>query len=119
MRFSKLRISAEATSKIRSLRQRSGLRPNLLCRIALMLSLEEGSASARPVPPDDGQEFNRYTLTGDYDALFIGLLKIVEGEKSDEELLALLRAHIHEGIGRLSVRVKRPVDIAMLVPAAE
>ena len=119
MRFSKLRISAEATSKIRSLRQRAGLRPNLLCRIALMLSLEEGSASSRPVPPEDGMEFNRYTLTGDHDALFVAALRLVEGERPDEELVALLRTHIHEGVGRLSVRVKRPVDVAALVPVAE
>ncbi|WP_163334294.1 DndE family protein, partial [Enterobacter bugandensis] len=39
MHFSKVSISLDATSKLRSLRQRTGLTPNLLCRFGLMLSL--------------------------------------------------------------------------------
>jgi DNA sulfur modification protein DndE len=124
MHYSKFKVSAEATSKLRSLRQRTGLRPNLLCRIALMLSLEEGSAAGRPVPPDDGMEFNRYTLTGEYDSLFVALLRLVEEDAgrrsplSDQELLSLLRTHVHEGLGRLAVRAKKPSDIALLAAGA-
>jgi len=120
VRYSKLKVSAEATSKLRSLRQRTGLRPNLLCRVALMLSLEEGSAAGRPVPPEDGMEFNRYTLTGEYDSLFVALLRFVEEDSgrrnplSDQELLGLMRTHIHEGVARLAVRAKKPADIALL-----
>ena len=120
MRYSKLKVSGDATSKLRTLHQRTGLRPNVLCRIALMLSLEEGSAAGRPVPPDDGMEFNRYTLTGEYDSVFVALLRFVEEDSgrgsplSDQELLSLLRTHIHEGLGRLAVRAKKPRDIALL-----
>jgi len=124
VRYSKLRVSAEATSKLRSLRQRTGLRPNLLCRVALMLSLEEGSVSGRPAPAEDGIEFNRYTLTGEYDSLFVALLRFVEEDSrrknplSDQELLSLMRTHIHEGLGRLAVRAKKPSDIALLARGA-
>jgi DNA sulfur modification protein DndE len=122
--YSKLKISADATSKLRSLRQRTGLTPNLLCRIALMTSLEEGKLGGAAIPDEDGSEFNAYTLTGEYGALFAALLRWVEeGPDSkqflgDEVLLARLRAHIHRGVGILSVRAKFPADILRLVPAA-
>ena len=47
------------------LKQRTGLTPNLLCRIALMMSLEEGPLGNIPLPNEDGSEFNAYTLTLD------------------------------------------------------
>ena len=124
MHYSKLRISADATSKLRSLRQRTGLTPNLLCRIALMTSLEEGPLGGASIPDEDGSEFNAYTLTGEYGAMFAALLRWVEEGPSpgkpldDGALLARLRAHMHRGVGTLSVRAKSPADILRLVPAA-
>ena len=50
MRYSKLKISSDATSKLRSLRQRTGITPNLLCRIAIMSSLEEGPIGGAAIP---------------------------------------------------------------------
>jgi DNA sulfur modification protein DndE len=122
--YSKLRISSDATSKLRSLRQRTGLTPNLLCRIALMTSLEEGPLSGTHVPDEEGSEFNAYTLTGEYGAMFAALLRWVEEGPNpsdpleNDELLARLRGHIHRGVGTLSVRAKAPADILRLVPAA-
>lgn len=122
MHYSKLRISGDATSKLRSLRQRTGLTPNLLCRIALMTSLEEVPLGGARAPDEDGSEFNAYTLTGEYGAMFAALLRWVEeGPISDEaleddELLKRLRGHIHRGVGTLSVRAKSPADVLRLVP---
>jgi DNA sulfur modification protein DndE len=118
--YSKLRISADATSKLRSLRQRTGLTPNLLCRIALTTSLEEGPLGAAPIPDEEGSEFNAYTLTGEYGAL---LRWVEEGPApdtplADGELLDRLRGHIHRGVGALSVRAKSPADILRLAPSA-
>ncbi|AXE65291.1 DNA sulfur modification protein DndE [Hyphomonas sp. CACIAM 19H1] len=124
MHYSKLRISSDATSKLRSLRQRTGLTPNLLCRIALMTSLEEGPLGGAHPPDEEGSEFNAYTLTGEYGALFAALLRWVEegAAPSDplenDELLMRLRGHIHRGVGTLSVRAKTPADVLRLVPAA-
>ena len=120
MHYSKLRISLEATSKLRSLRQRTGLTPNLLCRLSLMLSLEEGPVGSQPAPDEDGMEFNAYTLTGEYDGIFLALLRFVEEPTSqeaaltDEELLLRLRAHLHRGVGTLAVRAKSPLEVARL-----
>jgi DNA sulfur modification protein DndE len=122
MRFTKLKISADASSRLRSVRQKTGLTPNLLCRMAVMLSLEEGPVGEMTVD-EAGQEFNAYTLTGDYNGLIAALLRFVEEEAAgrkltDDELLAQLRAHIHRGVATLSVRAKAPSDVARLAVAA-
>ena len=74
-----------------------------------------------PVPDEDGMEFNRYTLTGEHDALFVALLCFVEadvGPDNHRELLRRLRGHIARGVGNLAVRLKSPVDVSRLVVEA-
>ena len=117
MRYTKLKISEAATGKLRAARQRTGITPNLLCRAAIMLSLEEGPISA--LAPDDlGQEFNAYTLTGEFTGLFGDLIRFVEleggNDPNDSDLPRLMQAHIHRGVGALSVRVKSAADCARL-----
>jgi DNA sulfur modification protein DndE len=125
MRFNKLNISGDATSRLRSLRQRTGLTPNLLCRAAIMLSLEEGPVGGGTTPDEDGQEFNAYTLTGDYNGLIGALLRFVEETEpglavplTNDQLVDRLRFHIHRGVARLAVRAKSPADFARLAMAA-
>ena len=122
MQYSKLKISAEAQSRLRSLRQRTGVTPNLLCRAALFLSLEEGGVTSL-APDEEGQEFNAYTLTGDRTGLIGAMIRFVETEEghedpSDTELTKLLAAHIHRGVGTLAVRVKSAADLGRLAIAS-
>jgi DNA sulfur modification protein DndE len=124
MHYSKLRISSDATSKLRSLRQRTGITPNLLCRMAIMVSLEDGPLGGASIPDEEGSEFNAYTLTGEYSALIAALLRWVEEgpsgqvELDNDVLLDRLRGHIHRGVGTLAVRAKSPTDLLRLVPMA-
>lgn len=122
MRFNKVRISTDAESRLRSLRQRTGLTPNLLCRMAVMLSLEEGPVGPATSTDEGGSEFNAYTLTGEHIGLITAMLRMVEEAENgrrlaDDELLTRLRAHIHRGVGTLSVRAKSPADVARLAAA--
>jgi DNA sulfur modification protein DndE len=121
MRFAKLRISAAATSRLRAMRQRTTLTPNLLCRVAVMLSLEQGPLGGDPPPDEEGQEFNAYTLTGEWNGMIGALLRFVEERDgatlTDGELLDRFRGHIHRGVATLSVRAKGPGDIARLAAA--
>ncbi len=114
--FKKIKLSQSATSKITVLKRRTGLRPNLLCRIGLCYSLETSH-----LPPTDfdenGQEFNRYTLTGEWDKLFIALL--IERMKNDgvdleKEGLLYLKAHLNRGISLLHSRIKTLSDLLNL-----
>ena len=121
MQYAKLKTSAEAGGKLRFLRQRTGLTPNLLCRLAIMLSLEEGPVGPTAVPDEGGLEFNAYTLTGELTGLYLALVRFVEGEATPlnpEEVLVRLRAHIHRGVATLAVRARSPAEIARLCAAA-
>lgn len=119
MHYSKLKISKDATSRLRSIKQKTHITPNLLCRYALMQSLEDGPLGDIPLPDQDGQEFNAYTLTGELTELLLALVRSVEERTggpalSDEVLMTRVRGHIHRGVGSLSVRVKSPSDLVML-----
>ena len=119
MYINKIRISADATSKLRGLRQRTTLTPNLLCRMAMVASFNLGPIGPMANKNDDGQEFNAYTLLGADQPLYTTMLRLVEqGAKSisnDGDLLLRLRAHIDRGVHHLSTRVKTPSDAARLL----
>lgn len=120
MRYTKLNTSADAASRLRALQQRTGLTPNLLCRIAAMLSLEEGPVGTIRAPDEAGREFNSYTLTAELGGILGALIRFVEEDEGtgpalpEDEVVLRFAAHIHRGVGLLSVRAKSPADIARL-----
>jgi len=72
--------------------------------------------------PDDykeysEREFNRFTLTGQWDSLFIALLKerCHNDGLSNEDLEDQFKAHINRGVLLLGQRVKNIEDINRLV----
>lgn len=100
---SKLKLSEKNSEKLDELSRKLGLRRNIVCRIAIGRSVARGSLDN--ITLDDfmdnkGYEFNRYTLTGEYDDYFKAL--IVQAQKSklnDNEYFKLyLRKHIERGI---------------------
>ena len=99
------------------LKGRTALTPNILCRIAFCLSLKE------PGTPDlkkdsQGQEFNRYTLTGEWDTFYMALLKIRlmnDGLSTDEDLLSHFKEHIERGVVMLFNKVKKFKDLSSLI----
>lgn len=120
MHLSKFYISAEATGKLRVLRQRAMVTPNLLCRMAMGLSFELGPIGPVVVTTEDGQEFNAYTLFGPDQPIYTSMLKVLETgdgaeEIEDGQLLHRLKAHIDRGIGQLAVRIKSPSDTARIL----
>ena len=123
MHISKFRISAHATGRLRVLRQRAALTPNLICRMAMAASLEEGPIGPIDESNEEGQEFNAYTLFGVDQPIYTTLLRLVEapnGEEIDEtDLVDRLRAHIDRGIGHLSACIKTPGDVARLLSGRE
>ena len=120
MEITKFRISAEATGKLRALRQKAGLTPNLLCRMAMASSFERGPIGPCLVDLEDGQEFNSYTLFGVDQPLFVAMLKLVEAKsaiqpQNNADLLRRLRGHIDRGVIQLAVRITSPADAARLL----
>lgn len=119
MSFNRIQISQDATNRIRLLKGRIGLRPNILCRFALLYSLNEPRI---PNPADydkDGMEFNRYTLTGEWDSFFIALLKercIQDGLNPKKDLLPQFIAHLNRGILSIFSMVRDLGDLRNLIP---
>ncbi len=123
MAFNRIYVSDEVDQRLRLLKTRTGLTPNLLCRLGFFLSLTEA------IIPDpqlyaDGQvrEFNRYTLTGQWDAFFFALLRerlVQDGLNAEADLEAYFKAHLSRGVMMLYKRLKSLEDLADLVMEAQ
>jgi len=116
MKLSKLRLGKEASSRLRFLAGKTGLTPNLLCRMGFCLSLNEPTI---PNPSDyyeEEREFNRYTLLGEYDVLFVALLRervAADGNRFGFE--ESFRAHMNRGVLLLQQRLKDIDQIGSLM----
>lgn len=119
MLLNKIKVSEDVDQKLRQLKARTGLTPNLLCRIGFCLSLREPSVPD-PSSYDEksNREFNRYTLTGAWDSLFVALLTqrcFNDGLKMPDDLEEQFRAHLNRGVLLLFTRVKHLNDLCRLV----
>ncbi|WP_280771816.1 DNA sulfur modification protein DndE [Salipaludibacillus daqingensis] len=101
----RLKTSKYAEEKLKQLQAATGITPNILSRIAVSLSLNDQSeVTADSVPNANGQEFNRNTLTGEYDYVYNTLIaQHAKREVKDEEYFpGLFNAHLERGIRMLS-----------------
>lgn len=124
MAFNRIYVSEDVDLRLRQLKMRTGLTPNLLCRLGFCLSLTE------PLAPDpqlyaEGQarEFNRSTLTGHWDIFFFALLRerrMIQGVADLEaDLEGQFKAHLSRGVLMLYQRLKGLEDLADLVAEAQ
>ena len=117
--FNRVQIGTKATNRLQMLKGQTEITPNYLCRIGLCYSLNE------PRPPNtgeyntDGQTFNRYTLLGEHDALYMALLRermLQEGKDPEEDLYEEFVAHLNRGVNRVSGNISDVSDFYDLVP---
>jgi DNA sulfur modification protein DndE len=106
----RVRISKKATDSLRVLKSRTAVTPNILCRIALAVSLRDGYSVKRDSASLDGTEFNLNTLLGDHTVLYECLLRQAHGEMNEREASHFLVAHIDDGIEKLR-RIKTVADL--------
>jgi DNA sulfur modification protein DndE len=120
MKLTKLRLTKDASNRLRFLAGKTSLTPNLLCRIGFCLSLSEATIPDPAEYSDEDREFNRYTLLGEYDPLFIALLKerCLQDGLDNGRLPDYFRAHMNRGVTLLQQRVRSLSDIADLVSKA-
>ena len=120
MNISRVKLGVESTKRLQMLKGRTGLTPNILCRIALCYSLNDPQIPNAPVNDGStGQEIARHTLFGDYDHIYIALLKercIVDSLDPEKDLVAALNAHLARGIVGVFSRVKHISDLRNLIP---
>lgn len=117
LQLKRVRFCKEADSWLRTLKSRTGITPNLLCRLGYCLSLEEITLPD-PVkyPEDSTREINRYTLLGEYDSAYEALLKQRLADAGLADLTSELlddqfRAHMNRGVMLLAARMKTLGDL--------
>lgn len=119
MKLTRLRVCKEADQRLMQLKAKTGLTPNLLCRIGFCLSLNDPTVpDPAKYPSDSERELNRYTLTGEWDMFFVALLKercAHDGLDLETELEDQFRAHVNRGVLDLFHRVKHLGDLDRLV----
>jgi len=117
MRLNKIRLSRDATLRVRQVKSRTGLTPNVLCRLGLCVSFEDETVPAAEHYDEQGMEFNRYTLTGELDGVMMALFRQwchehslgSEGEQRDA-----FRAHLNRGVFMLHARATGVGDLLAL-----
>lgn len=117
-KFNRIKISKDATGKLRTLKARTGVTPNLLCRIALCYSLNNEKLSTLVPSDEEGQEFNRFTLTGEFDSFFVALVKercVQDGLDPEKEFVSQFKLHLNHGILVISGRIKDLPDMVNLL----
>jgi|SRR5579862_1301460 len=122
MRLSKVYVSTETSQRLSMLSQRTGLKPNLSCRLGFCLSLEEaGVPTVEEFGGKSEREFNWSTLFGQWDMLFMALLKqrlFQDGLDPEAELEEQLILHLNRGVFLLFKRVRQLQDIGPLLDRA-
>lgn len=116
MKLTKIRLTKDASNRLRFLAGRTGMTPNLLCRLGFCLSLSEPSIPDPAEFPEEDREFNRYTLLGEYDPLFLALLRerCLGDGLPEESLPGAFRAHMNRGILLLQQRIRGLGDFSVL-----
>lgn len=118
MNSSRLRVCEEADLRLRILKARTGLTPNILCRLGFCLSLNDPTPPDPSQYPEDGpREINRYTLTGSWDSLFEALLKerCYRDGFEDEDLDNQFRAHVNRGVLAMYKQVRDLNDLRRML----
>ncbi len=120
MNLTRLRVCAEVDQHLRTLKMRTGLNPNILCRLGFCLSLKDLTPPDPTLYPDDSiREINRYTLTGQWDNFFVALLKerCQQDGLSEADYEEQFRAHINRGVLQLHKQIHNLEDLVRLIPS--
>jgi len=121
LEFKRIRLSQESTKKLQMFKGRTGLTPNIACRLALGISLAENNMPALELfTEESGQEINRYTFYGEHELILTSLFlqwcherKIDPKERNDYFV-----AHINRGVELLVNRVRGLENLAQLIKAS-
>lgn len=118
MKFKRITISEKSTYKCRTLKNKTGLTPNIICRIAFTLSLSEKNIPSLDLYYEEsGQEINRYTFLGEYELLLLALYLqwCIDNSITQKDYYQYLIAHLNRGVELISNRVKGLEDFVNLI----
>jgi len=108
-----------ADQQLRTLKARTGMPANILCRLGFCLSLEEpGLPPQLPKGFPVGREINRYTLLGEYDGLFIALLviRMAQDKQPESHITEKFLDHMVRGVALIKMRITSCEALESLCP---
>ena len=110
----RIRISEESTSRLRFLKSRTGLTPNILSRFAFVLSSRDVRRVSRGSVELNGQEFNSPTLFGEHQIVYeLLLLHYIATTGDDRDANVIIANHIENGLHKMG-HIRSITDITNL-----
>ncbi|KIV56068.1 DNA sulfur modification protein [Aneurinibacillus migulanus] len=96
----RLRTSKYTADRLKQLQASTNITPNILARLAVSLSLQQGAIDKVEIKDTAGIEFNRTTLTGEFDDVYRAAIAQHSGrEVKDEEYFPeLFNMHLERGV---------------------
>ena len=119
LEFKRIKLSAQATQKLGLFKSRTGLTPNIACRLALGFSISDDNNLTLDLHTEEtGQEINRYTLLGEHEdallTLFLEWCRI--NNITPNDYYKYFKAHINRGVEKIVNRVKSIDQLINLLP---
>lgn len=108
----KFKVSSSSSDKLKFLKSKTGLTPNILCRYAIMLALKDAKSLGQAAVADlNGQEFNTPTLFGEHMDLYELLLRqFMHDQAIDDDPVRCVAALVEIGLHKMGhVRSLREV----------
>lgn len=118
MKFGRIRISTRSQGIFASIKNKTGLTPNISARFALCLSLKERSIPNSDEFNQDGSELAPAVLFGEHEPIYLALMiNRLTQDKLDPEtyLHEMTRSHINRGAIALGPRINDLSDFYELV----
>lgn len=110
----RLRISTQASARLKYLKSRTGLTPNVLSRFAFVLSIREMRRVTWDRRTLGGLEFNASTLFGEHLELYDLILARYVSLTGDDRRAAIVVAnHIESGLHKMG-HLRRLEDVVSL-----
>lgn len=110
----RIRISEQSSSRLKYLKSKTGLTPNILSRLAIALSIRGMKRVTRGSPNLHGQEFNAPTLFGEHQGLYdLLLIHYIEVTGDNREAGVIIANLIENGLHKMG-HVRCLEDLAKL-----
>jgi DNA sulfur modification protein DndE len=98
----RIRVSDRSRARLKFLKSKTGLTPNILSRFAFVLSVRDLRRVSQSAADLDGQEFNAPTLFGEHQRLYELLLsKYVQETGDDRDVNLVIASHIENGLHKM------------------
>lgn len=98
----RVRVSEQASARLKYLKSKTGLTPNVLSRFAFALSTRDMRRVTRSSSDLQGQEFNAPTLFGEHQELYdLILVRYVEETGDERDAGAIIANHIENGLHKM------------------